>query len=186
VSCLANDAANNSVSGSFTVTITANAPTSVDGRMSGDGEIRNGNKRVNFGFDVKDSNGVEQGWATMVFRLNGTPLRFSSSRIDEVTFSSKYGNYVETVVFKGVGCLNGNCNVRFEITAFDGDGPGCDGKDHFEGKVFDAKGQLLLSESGEVRSGGVQIDQSFLKAYLRHLENRKLVHDTNFRFHGKR
>lgn len=173
VNCVARDAANNTASGSFTVTITEPAPATIDGHMTGDGEVRNGNRRVSFGFDVKDLNGVEQGWANMVFRQGGGPQRFSASTIDDVTFSSTYGSYVETVVFHGAGCLNNVCNVRFEITAFDGGGPGRDGKDYFEGKVFDANGAMILFESGEVRNGGIQIDQAVMKAFMRHLSQRR-------------
>lgn len=176
VTCDASDAAGNNASGSFTVTITAATEPAASGRMSGDGDIGNGNRRVTFAFDVKESGGLEQGWVALSVRDGaGGPDRLTSTRIDDVRFVSSSGGVVDTVLFTGSGCWNGRYGYRFEVAAADHGDPGR-GRDTFVVRVFGPNGALVASASDSLRNGDIQLDQSFLKALLRQMAQRLKRH----------
>jgi hypothetical protein len=144
--------------------------------MSGDGDIGNGNRRVTFAFDVKESGGLEQGWVVLSVRDGaGGPDRLTSTRIDDVRFVSSSGGVVDTVLFTGSGCWNGRYGYRFEVAAADHGDPGR-GRDTFVVRVFGPTGALVASASDSLRNGDIQLDQSFLKAFLRQMAQRLKRH----------
>ena len=170
VSCTATDASGNSASRSFTVTVTVAPPpppppTSQAGHMFGAGEVRDGDDRVTFIFDVRESaRQVERGW--VVLRINdgkGRPDRYFALNVSDVRFSnsasykpgSKPKSGVDTVTFSGKGYWNGRANYRFEITATDRGEPGR-GRDTFEVVVRTPGGTAVESVSGMLRDGNIQ------------------------------
>jgi predicted extracellular nuclease len=166
VNCAASDAAGNTAKGSFTVTITP--PPSTSGHMYGDGDVGNGNKRVTFAFNVREVTNVDPGSAAFAFRdgQQGGPDRFSSTRLDEVRFSSSTGGAIDTVLVRGAGNWNGVAEYRFEMTAGDRGEPGR-GLDTLAVTVFAPGGALVATASGTLHNGSIVVDAATVTALQR-------------------
>ena len=165
VSCVATDAAGNSVTGSFTVTITLTPTTPVFGHMTGIGDVVSAGQRTWFAFDVREAaNHTERGWVMLQVRGGpGRPDRYQAFNVTDVQFSNSDGyspgrwprSGVDTVVFSGVGRWNGHAGYRFEITASDRGEPGRD-HDTFSLKVYSPTGALVESVDGTLHDGNIQ------------------------------
>ncbi|HEX6162127.1 MAG TPA: HYR domain-containing protein [Vicinamibacterales bacterium] len=163
VTCAAADAAGNVATGTFTVTITSLAAPPLFGHMAGVGAVLEGDKRVWFAFDVKETANAERGWVMVQVRpAPGRPDRYLSAAVSGVQMSdspdytparSKTG--VDTVVFSGVGYWNGASGYRYEITAADRGEPGR-GRDMFSLKIYSPSGELVESAGGVIRDGNIR------------------------------
>lgn len=159
VNCSAVDAAGNNATGAFTVTITTQPPpTSLTGHMWGDGDVGSGNRRLTFAFNVTNVTGVDPGSVALTFRDGpGGGDRFSSTRIDELKFSSSHGGAADTVVIKGIGNWNGVAGYRFEACAKDRGTPGRLA-DTFDAIVYAPNGAVVATASGNLRNGDILTD----------------------------
>jgi hypothetical protein len=101
----------------------------------------------------------------------GRPNRLTSTRINDVRFVSSKGGGVDTVLVTGAGHWNGRNGYRFEIAAADHGEPGRD-CDTFTVRVMAPNGAVVASASDTLRNGNVQLDQSFLRAYLHQMAKR--------------
>lgn len=165
VSCSASDAAGNSATGSFIVTITPPATTSFVGRMAGAGHVLTGQHQTWFAFDVRGSaTTVQRGSVALMVRDgNGRPSRFLATGISDLLFTNSEGyepgrfprSGIDTVSFNGVGSWNGVSGYRVEISASDRGEPGR-GLDTFTVKVYAPNGTVVESATGTLRDGNVQ------------------------------
>lgn len=165
VSCVATDAAGNSSSGSFTVTITAAPSSQLFGQMVGVGDVQAGSNRVWFAFDVRESAASgERGWVLLKVRDGrGRPVRYLSAQVTAISFSNASGytpgsfplSGIDTVAFSGIGTWNGLAGYRYEITASDRGEPGR-GHDTFSLNVYAPNGQLVESAAGTLHDGNIQ------------------------------
>jgi hypothetical protein len=162
VSCTASDAAGNTATGSFTVTVTGATSTSMAGHMSGYGVVGATGQHAWFMFDVRESRAaVERGWVVLQVKDRYGRDRYCAVQIHDVRFSNapgyapgrRAGSGVDTVTFSGVGTYNGRRGHRFEITATDRGEPGA-GLDTFS--VVITKGTAVESISGVLRQGNIQ------------------------------
>jgi len=161
--CAAVDAAGNVASGTFTVTITSASAPPLFGHMSGVGAVIEGDQRVWFAFDVKDTANDERGRVMVQLRpAPGRPDSYLSATVAGVQMSdspdytpSRSKTGLDTVVFSGVGLWNGETGYRYEISASDRGEPGR-GRDTFSVKVFSPAGELVASVSGVLRDGNIQ------------------------------
>jgi len=160
VSCVATDAAGNTATGSFVVTVTL----PVLGRMAGAGHVAE-DQQVWFAFDVREAaNFVEKGWVMLQVRDGQRrPDRLMAASVSDVRFSSSAGyapgrwprSGVDTVTFSGSGWWNGEAGHSFEITASDHGEPGR-GHDTFSLVVRAPNGDVVESAYGTLRDGNIQ------------------------------
>lgn len=165
VSCSASDAAGNSATGSFIVTITPPATTSLVGRMAGAGHVLTSQHQTWFAFDVRGSaTTVQRGSVALMVRDgNGRPSRFLATSISDLLFTNSEGyepgrfprSGIDTVSFKGVGYWNGQSGYRVEVSASDRGEPGRN-LDTFTVKVIAPNGTVVESATGTLRDGNVQ------------------------------
>ena len=163
VTCAAADAAGNVATGTFTVTITSTSLPPVFGHIAGVGAELEGDQRVWFAFDVKETANYERGWVTLQVRPGaGRADRYLSATVTGVQMSdspdytpSRSKTGLDTVVFSGTGSWNGVAGHRYEISASDRGEPGR-GRDTFSVKVFSPAGVLVESVSGLLRDGNIQ------------------------------
>ncbi len=167
VSCTATDASGNSASRTFTVTVTVAPPpppSSQAGHMFGIGEVKTGEDRVTFAFDVRESaRQIERGWVVLKIKDGGRPDRYFALNVSDVRFSNAEGykpgskpkSGVDTVTFSGKGHWNGRANYKFEITATDRGEPGR-GRDTFAVVIRTPAGAVVESVSGTLRDGNIQ------------------------------
>jgi predicted extracellular nuclease len=167
VSCSSSsDAAGNSSTGSFTITITPLATNPLVGRMAGAGHVLTGQHTTWFEFDVRGStDSVERGSVSLMVRdgNNGRPNRFVATSESGLQFTNSEGyepgrfprSGIDTVSFNGVGSWNGQSGYRFELTASDRGEPG-KGLDTFTVTVFAPNGSVVESASGTLRDGNIQ------------------------------
>ena len=165
VSCSASDAAGNSATGSFIVTITPPATTSLVGRMAGAGHVLTGQHQTWFAFDVRGSaTTVQRGSVALMVRDgNGRPSRFLATGISDLLFSNSDGyapglfprSGIDTVSFKAVGSWNGQSGYRVEVSASDRGEPGRN-VDTLTVKVFAPNGTVVESASATLRDGNIQ------------------------------
>ena len=163
VTCAAADMAGNVATGIFTVTVTSVATAPVFGHMAGVGAVLEGDKRVWFAFDVKESANVERGWVMVQVRpAPGKPDRYLSAVVTGVQMSdspdytpprSRTG--VDTVLFSGIGYWNGASGYRYEISAADRGEPGR-GRDLFSVKIYSPSDVLVESVTGVLRDGNIK------------------------------
>ena len=164
VTCAAADAAGNVATGSFTVTVTSTAPAPVFGHLAGVGSVLNGDDRVWFAFEARETSSFERGWVTVTVRGGkGRPDRYLAASVSEVQFSDSPsytpGNNprsgIDTVSFSGTGYWNGAAGYRFQVTATDRGEPGRD-RDTFALTVFAPNGSVVEAVSGALRDGNVR------------------------------
>jgi predicted extracellular nuclease len=163
VTCAAEDMAANVTTAAFTVTITSATVAPVFGHMAGVGAVVEGDKRVWFAFDVKETQNLERGWVTVQVRpAPGRPDRYLSASVTGVQMSDAPGytpsrtkTGVDTVVFSGVGDWNGAPGYRYEIAAADRGEPGR-GRDTFSLTIFSPTGAVVETVSGLLRDGNVR------------------------------
>lgn len=148
VSCVATDAAGNSSTQSFVVTIVV----PIFGHMGGAGTVLGTNRRVWFTFDVRENlDYTEQGAIIVQVRDGlGRPDRYLSASIDDVHFTSD-----SNVTFSAVGVLNGVRGYRVEVTAADAGEPGRD-HDSFAMTIYSPSGAVVESATGTLRDGNIQ------------------------------
>ena len=159
VNCTATDAAGNSASGSFEVTIAA----PVVGRMTGVGGIETGHVEVKFNFDVRESSDYTQGGSLSLQVRYESHERNLAGTVTNVRFSDAPGydpgnhpqSGVDTVVFSGTGSWNGVAGYTFEVTASDRGEPG-PGHDRFAVVVRAPGGDTVLSKSGALSNGNIK------------------------------
>jgi hypothetical protein len=163
VNCTASDAAGNTSSGSFTVTVVQSS-TSTAGHMSGGGWVSSDGHSAWFLFDVRESRAaVERGWVVLHFKDRYGRDRFCAVQVHSVRFSDAPGHApgrgagsgIDTVTFSGVGAYNGRRGQRFEITATDRGEPGA-GLDTFSVVIRSPHGAVVESVSGVLRQGNIQ------------------------------
>ena len=163
VTCAAADAAGIVATGQFTVTITSTSTPPVFGHMAGVGAVIDGDRRLWFTFDVRETANYERGWVMLQVRPGpGRPDRYLSATVTNVQMSdspdytpSRSKTGFDTVVFSGTGYWNGVAGHRYEITASDRGEPGR-GRDTFSVKVYSPAGVLVESLSGVLRDGNIQ------------------------------
>ena len=149
VGCVAKDEAGNATNGSFLVTIAPPAAT-VDGRMSGAGEVVAGSQRTWFMFAVRKSATSETGGAMLMTRDgNGRPDRFVALSVSNIRLEG------DGVSFTAVGSWNGAWGYRVEITALDNGEPGRD-RDTFSMTLYAPNGAVVKSATGTLRDGNIQ------------------------------
>jgi hypothetical protein len=150
VTCAATDAAGNTATGSFKVTVTLAAPPPVVGRMAGIGEVQSDGAKVSFYFDVRAAADSSQGGLLLLHVKNGPREGFLAGRATEVRFTN-----AQTVVFSGVGLWNGVAGHTFEVTASDLGEPG-PGQDTFSVVVRSPGGAIVESRSGPLSHGNIK------------------------------
>jgi len=164
VTCAAADAAGNVATGSFTVTVTSTTTPPVFGHIAGVGQLLEGELRVWFAFDVRESAAGERGYLLAeVRRTRGKPTFFIATHVSEVQMSdspsytpgTNAASSVDTVMFSGTGVFNGSTGYRFVINAADRGEPGRD-HDTFSITVYAPSGQVVLSSSGLLRDGNIR------------------------------
>jgi hypothetical protein len=148
VACSTSDAAGNTATGSFTVTLTS----TVFGRMAGFGLVKNSPKQTWFAFDVKESPTFgERGWVLLHIKEGFIRERYFSFAVTDVRFSSA----ADTVTFSGVGYWNGRSGYRYEITAADRGEPGRL-RDAFTLKVTAPDGRVVETAGGSLHDGNIE------------------------------
>jgi hypothetical protein len=148
VSCVTTDAAGNSASGSFTVTLTS----TVFGRMAGFGLVKNSPKQTWFAFHVKESPTFgERGWLVLQIKEGFSRERYFSFTVTDVRFSSS----ADTVTFTGIGAWNGRSGYRYEVTAADAGEPGRH-RDTFSVKITAPDGRIVESAGGTLHDGNIE------------------------------
>jgi predicted extracellular nuclease len=164
VTCAAADAAGNVATGTFTVTVTSTSAPPVFGHIAGVGAVVEGDERVWFAFDVRETSALERGWVQVRVRGGGgRPDRYLAAGVTGVQMSnspdytpSRYARTgIDTVSFSGTGWWNGAAGHRFEITASDRGEPGR-GRDTFSLTIFAPDGTVVESVSGVLRDGNIQ------------------------------
>jgi hypothetical protein len=164
VTCAAADAAGNVATGSFTVTVTSTTAPPVFGHIAGVGAVDQGELRVWFAFEARESASVERGWVTLQVRGGpGRPGRYLGGSVNAVQMSDNPAyspginpkSGIDTVSFSGAGLWNGAPGYRFEITASDRGEPGR-GRDTFSLTVFAPNGSVVESVSGVIRDGNIK------------------------------
>ena len=159
VTCTAIDAAGNSATGKFNVTV---RDVTTPGEMIGDGFIRNDDVRYDFNFHVQErmSDG-ERG--SFQLRVQGNPRdssrrqerddRFVARAVTFVAFSDD--PKVDTVVFFGQGEWNGTAGYSFRVFAMDLGEPGRH-RDTIEITIWDPAGNVVVGVAGKLDGGNVQ------------------------------
>jgi hypothetical protein len=164
VTCAAADAAGNVATGSFTVTVTSTTAPPVFGHIAGVGQLLEGELRVWFAFDVRESASAERGWVTLQVRGGrGRPDRYLAAGVSGVQMSDNPAyspgltpkSGIDTVSFSGTGRWNGVAGYRFEMAASDRGEPGR-GRDTFSLTVFAPDGTVVESVSGVLRDGNIK------------------------------
>lgn len=158
VLCTATDAAGNSTSDTFNVTVT---DPRTSGAMSGVGIAGGGANRVTFAFDVRES-GPERGHIVATLRQGGKTKLLISLRVDSVFFTND-GAYtpgphptsgVDTVVFSGPAWYNLASGYTYEARATDRGEPGR--HDTFTLIVRNAAGAVVANVGGTLTAGNIQ------------------------------
>ncbi len=176
VTCAAADAAGNSASRAFTVTI---HDVTLPGDMHGGGFLTMSGKRQTFEFDVREqSTGLERGRLSLeILRDEGGDglasdtddreddgcNRFVARGVTFVAFSDdpdfrpSRGRQplIDTVHFAGAGEWNGRGGYSFEATAIDVGEPG-QGRDIFAITIRDGAGAVVAAVSGVLGGGNIQ------------------------------
>lgn len=163
VACSAADTAGNRGHATFTVTITGTQ--SLHGHMDGSGQVRSGQHKVSFAFDVRESAQlIDRGWLILLSTNSGSwNSNCFVARVDSIVFSNAPGykpgrspsNGVDTVTFKGIGHWNGKPNYRFEVSASDRGEPGA-GRDTFSVVIKSPSGKVVETMTGVLREGNIQ------------------------------
>lgn len=180
VTVTARDAANNSSTATFTVTVTPPSPTA--GRMSGEGRLELGARRLDYEFVVRErATGADRGHLHLRSRAvtpgrtdhdaddderghgrsGNRGDRFESSGVTEAVFYDQPGvrpggrATMDTVVFAGTGRWNGAPGHRFTVTAVDAGERGA-GRDTFAVTITAPDGRVVLEGSGPIRHGNNQ------------------------------
>lgn len=150
VQCSAADAAGNSATDSFAVTINA----TVAGRMHGAGAIGANAARMSFHLDVRQSAAsVDSG--SLVLKIGSNNF---SGGVSEVVFANVTRQprpAPETVTFTGSGSWNGHPAYTYEVVASDRGEPGR-GHDTLTFVVRDPYGTTVASGAGTLISGNIQ------------------------------
>ena len=151
VTCEATDAAHNTGTASFTVTI---SDVSTPGAMRGDGFIRQDGLRNEFRFDVVESERNERGSFTLQVTTAGRSDRFVARDITFVAFRDD-PSHADTVRFSGNGSWNGANGYRFDVFASD-QGQQSELKDSVRITVWNSSGAVVTHVEGELDGGDVQ------------------------------
>jgi beta propeller repeat protein len=163
VACSAGDAAGNTATGSFTVTVAA----SLDGRMTGAGRLEASGWGVVFAFGVRDREPRGERGHLLVAFDRPVPTRgfdrFHATTVTSVTFSDDPASApghrpapaADTVVFAGEGRWNGQPGYRYEVRAVDRGEPGR-GRDAFAIAVWSPAGTVVASVDGVLAGGNIQ------------------------------
>ena len=160
VTCAAADAAHNTGTASFTVTI---SDVSTPGTMHGDGFIRRDGSRYEFRFVVVETARLnERGFFVLDVTSPGRSDRFVARDITFVAFGDEPGNRPRqpqrprtTVRFSGNGSWNGAGGYHFDVFASDKVEPG-GRKDFVQIRIWDSSGAVIAQVEGELDGGGVQ------------------------------
>lgn len=173
VTCRATDAANNTGTATFVVTVN---DVSTPGVMQGDGFVRADDQRYDFEFLVIERARIgERGFLTLEVkderprnrrdrRGDSSPDRFVAQNIDFVKFSDdptyRPGRsrrpMVDTVRFTGTGSWNRSGGYRFEVLASDHGEPGRRHSETVSITVWDPSGNVVARVDGEIDGGNVQ------------------------------
>ena len=147
VQCTASDAAGNSISESFAVTITA----TMAGRLHGAGHIGSNAAKIQFRLDVRASAAGDSGSLVVKVGVND----FSAS-VSTVTFASalRQGT-TDSVTFTGTGSWNGRTGYSYQAAAADYGEPGR-GRDTFSVVVRAPDGTVVASGAGTLTNGNIQ------------------------------
>jgi uncharacterized protein YjiK len=166
VTCQSTDAASNTGSATFTVTV-APPPTTPDGRIFGVGQIEHGNTRHHFAFRVVEFGRYDAGQfeygVTERFKATG---RFEATAITSVVFADNPAfrpgrsffsapPTVDSVTFAGIGRWNGKMGYTFTVTATDRGQPGRR-RDTFTLTVHDSQGRIVASVDDTLDGGNIQ------------------------------
>jgi len=150
VHCSASDAAGNSATDSFAVTITA----TVAGRMHGAGTVGSNAARVSFRLDVRESAAsVDSGLLVLKIGVNDF-----SAGVSDVVFADAFRlprPASDSVTFTGSGSWNGHPGYSFQAVAADHGEPGR-GRDTFTVVVRAPDGTVVASIGGTLTSGNNQ------------------------------
>ncbi len=158
VVCTATDAAGNSATGTFNVTVT---DPQTAGAMHGGGTVRSGTNEVAFAFEVRET-GAERGFIVATIRQGLRIKLLISLRVDSVFFTNNAaftpgprppsGN--DSVVFSGPAWVNGDLGYTYEARATDQGEPGKN--DTFALIVRNGAGQEVANVSGKLKAGNIQ------------------------------
>jgi hypothetical protein len=172
VTCTATDASGNTGAATFTVTV---ADITTPGAMHGNGFIREGDRRYEFGFLVLESpRAGERGFFTLQVSeqrprgRNGRGPQSGTDRlvardIDFIAFSDDPTHrpgrprrpQVDAVRFSGAGSWKGASGYRFEVLASDEGEPGRH-RESISITVWDPSGAVVAHVEGELDGGNVQ------------------------------
>jgi len=181
ITCFASDAAGNTGSMAFDVTVVAAPPpppSATPGHMRGDGFIAASASSVDkprFTFDIFEAaSGADRGrfsvWTAHDSDQDRDARRrphrhdlFDATSITSVVFiddpavtpGRRRTPSIDTMVFRGTGELNDVPGYTFEVTAVDAGEPG-KGVDVFTLSVSDATGHVVMSVSGTLTGGNIQ------------------------------
>jgi hypothetical protein len=171
VHCAAADRANNQASDTFLVTV---LDVVTPGEMHGDGFVRDGDTKYDFGFTVRErASGADKGRFTLRVtsqgrghgrnRTEGRDDRFVARGVDAAFFSDDptirprrpRRLQIDTVIFVGTGEWNGRAGYRYEVVAQDGGEPGRH-RESVRITVVDPTGQVVAAIEGDLDGGNVQ------------------------------
>jgi hypothetical protein len=147
-------------------------PIPVDGRMTGDGEIRDGSREQEFEFVASAIAGHKRGGIKYTVRVSeergqrATRDRFESTAVTSVVIWNEPGiapgrgatPIGDSVLFAGIGKWNGVAGYRFEARATDAGEPGR-GRDSFAIAIFDPGGALVAATNGIIEAGNIQSER---------------------------
>lgn len=154
VHCSASDAAGNSASDSFAVTITAVVP----GRMHGAGTVGSGATRVSFRMDVRESaDYADRGSLVVKVGANDFSAGISDVEFADSADASTTGQrpLPDSVTFAGSGTWNGDPGYTYQAVATDHGEPGR-GRDTFTVVVRAPDGAVVASSTGTLSTGNIQ------------------------------
>jgi hypothetical protein len=147
VQCSASDAAGNSASDSFAVTITA----TVAGRLHGAGSIGSNAAKISFRLDVRAAASGDSG--SLVLKIGTNDF---SAGVSVVTFASASRlGASDPVSFTGSGSWNGRPGYVFHAAAADNGEPGR-GRDTLSFVVYSPEGVVVASGAGTLTTGNIQ------------------------------
>lgn len=159
VSCTATDAAGNTATATFNVTVT---DPQTPGVMHGAGRVPINGGELTFAFLVQDGQLHERGFLVAHVRQGGRPSVLVALHITSVFFSDdpsgspgpQPASGVDTVDFAGTAWWNGVSGFTFEARATDHDSPGR--RDAFTMTVRDANGSVVLTTTGALQAGAIE------------------------------
>lgn len=167
VTCTASDAAGNSSTRSFVVTV---GGTTTPGHMHGAGFVRSGGKRYGFELDVREGVRGERGRFRLDVRdesshgrRRGREDSFVARSVaavafsDDPTFRPGRGKrvHVDSVLFSGTGTWNGAGGYTYEVFAEDRGEPGRH-RESIRITIRDGSGAVVASVDGELSGGNIQ------------------------------